>query len=239
MGMMAMPMGPAGGVQISPGTSATVTASLRAAFRPERLIISSSSFQLSRLHRIRTWPAIKVGDGLTRLHRTLARALRVDLYAPHERRDRVTDQELAEIDQEEPDAENPSETIEELRYRHGFAIEYDEDDNEHWYRIVEIPLNRRERALAPLGRVARRLSGVRRTWQEAQASLLMVREIMIGDRSQLPQSGPLPADMFNVSAIDAYVSFESCAAGQEIRINIDNGSAYPCHLMMTMIGRTS
>jgi hypothetical protein len=232
-----------GGVAIQPGASATITAAPRVAFRPERLIISPASFRLSPAHRLRTWPAVTIGAGLIRLHRALARALRVDLQASHERTVYVDEQDLFEIDRGGwIDAKNPGETIRERRIRYGLEVEYcydsRDDGREVWYRREAIPLNRRERALEPLGRFARELSNVRRAWQDSQVGLLRIREIAIGDRSSFRQTGTLsylPGDMFSVTQL-WNVSFETCQAGREIRIDIDNGSDHPCHLAMTMVG---
>ena len=201
------------------GMRAVVTARPYQAFRPDRLTISPESFPVPALRRLWTWPLVKAGRALRRGHRVLAKALRVDLYASHERREYIADHEgLDASDYEDPDIH--------------------EDEDGMRYRVVAIPLNRRERFLEPIGRVARRFSDVRLRWQLGHVALLTIHDITVSNRSAMTERGALPADLFAAPAIDQFVTFDSCAAQHDIAVTIENGSQRTCHLVAAFIGAT-
>ena len=215
---------------IPSGKTAIVTAKPRSAFRVERITISPQSFPLSLARRAWTWPLVVIGGLFGRVHRRIAKLLRVDLYAPREQREYIEhtqDIDVGDLEaaQDRGYVITPS----------GDEVFYDED-LDGYYRIVPIPLNQRERFLAPIGRDARRLGGVRLAWQNAQLAYLTIDNVTVGKASQFAQAGALPADMFATNAIDTFVSFDSCAIGQEIAIEISNGNSRECRLMMALIG---
>jgi hypothetical protein len=205
---------------IAPGASARVSTELRAAFRPERLLVSPHSFPLSPARRAWTWPLVRIGDVLGRAHRGLAKLLRVDPYAARERREYVSAEyaRTHEVLWEESE-------------------EGEDEAEDRPFILVPAPLNRREGLLAPLGRASRRLSQVRLSWQKAQLATVLVRNITISRRPQLVDGAvPLPVDLF--AAVDTFVNFNipSCTVGQEIEIDVHNGNRRECRLMMTIIG---
>ncbi len=208
---------------IPPDTTARVKARLRVAFRPERLLVSPHSFPLSLTRRAWTWPLVAIGRVLGRVHRGLAKLLRVDLFAVHERREYVS-VAYAQAHTEEVSWE--------------YASEEDEDEGEgRPFILIPTPLPRRERLLAPLDRVARRLSWLRRDWQQAQLATLLVCNITIASRSQFVEgAAPLPAEMFATRSIDTFVSFGACRAGDEIEVDVHNGNRRACQLQMTLLG---
>jgi len=212
---------------IPPGATARVITRPRTAFRPERLLVSPHSFPLSLARRVWTWPLVIIGNVLGRMHRGLAKLLRVDLYATHERREYVS----VEYVQAHP---------EEVVSWDGDEESEDENENEgRPFILVPIPLNRRERLLAPLGWVSGRLSQLRLRWQQAQLSTVLVYNITVAKQRQFVDgAAPLPADLFAAPSISAFVNFNapSCMAGQEIEIDVHNGNRRECRLMMTLIG---
>jgi hypothetical protein len=209
---------------IPPGKRAIVTVKPRTAFRPERVVISAASFPLSRRRRVWTKPLVVIGSGVGRAHRALARLLRVDLHAPREQREY--------IDGDPEDDE----------YRDAIAMPgdyYYDDDEDRYYRETPLPLNRRERFLAPIGNTARRLSGVRVRWQQEQLGTLLICQITIAKQPMLADAGPLPADMFSTSAIDNFLDLGTCTDGHEIAIAIENTNRRECRLAMALIGTTA
>jgi hypothetical protein len=196
---------------IPPNVRAVVTAKLRTGFRPERLTISPESFPVPALRRAWTWPLVKVGRALGRGHRALAKVMCVDLYADHERRVPVGD--------DEPDGDD---------------IHKDGDGNR--YRVVDVPLNRRERILAPIYHLSRRLSDVRLRWQLNHVAMLAIHQITIESVPQMAEDGTLPADLFASPVIDQFVTFDSCVKDKEITVEISNGSGRTCHLKAALIG---
>lgn len=103
-----------------------------------------------------------IGSVLGRVHRGLAKLLRVDIFAAHERREYVS-VEYAQTHAEEVSWE----------YESWDQSEKDEDEADSEGRpfiLVPTPLNRRDRLLAPLGRASRWLSQLRLRWQQAQLS---------------------------------------------------------------------
>jgi len=207
-------------------TTARVRVKTYAAFRPERLIISPHSFPLSLARRVWTWCPDTIGHVLSRLHRRLAKLLRVDLYAAHERREYVS-------------VEYALAHAEKTEYASWDHDEQAEDEGRPFI-LVPTPLNRRERLLAPLGRAARQLSQLRRDWQQAQLSTLSVCDITISSQSQFVDgAAPLPADMFASPSIDTFVNFMSCGTGQEITVDIHNGNPRVCQLMASFIGSSA
>lgn len=206
---------------IPSGKHTVITASPKMTFRPERVVISPNSFPLSRWRAIWTWPLVVIGAGLGRAHRAIARLMRVDLYAPRERREYVDN---------EPD----SESVERVDFE---ADHFYDADEGRYYQVTPIPLNRRERFLAPIGRAADRLAGVRVRWQLSQLAFVFIRNVTISARALLADS--LPSDMFASSAIGSFVNFgETCAAGHDIAIEIGNDSLRECRLVMALIGTT-
>lgn len=207
---------------IPPGATARVITKPRAAFRPERLLVSPHSFPLSLARRTWTWPLVAIGNVLSLAHRGLAKLLRVDLHAAHERREYVS--------------------VEYAQTNEVFWDEDEENEDESEGRpfiLVPTALNRRERLLAPLGRAARRLSQIRLRWQQAQLATLLVCNITISKQPQFVDgAAPLPADLFAAPSIDTFVNFSapSCMAGHEIEIDVHNGNRRECQLMMTLIG---
>lgn len=205
---------------IPPGATARVLAKPRAAFRPERLLVSPQSFPLSLVRRVWTWPLIVIGHVLGRVHRGLAKLLRVDLFATHERREYVS----AEYARAHPEE----------------VVSWDEEEDEGEGRpfiLVPTSLSRRERLLAPLGRASGRLSQLRLRWQQAQLSDVFVCGITISGQSQFVDgAAPLPADMFATPSIDTFVDFKSCGVRQEITVDVHNGSRRECQLIATLIG---
>ena len=203
-------------VKIPPGESASVAAMPRTAFRPERLVVSPSSFRPSLTRRALTWPIVAIGDALDRARRGLAWLLRVDLRAVHERREYVNPAEIARRAGED----DPS---------------WSWDDDGDPYVVVRTPCRRRERLLAadgPLGRASRRLSRVRLRWQEAQLATLVVREIQISDRPMLAHGVAVPADL--VSSLP--LNLPTCMAGCRISIEVENRNRRECRLAMALIG---
>ena len=202
---------------IPSGTRAAVTARLFTDFRPDRFTISPQSFPLPAPRRLWTWPLVKAGRALRRGHRVLAKALRVDLYADHERREYIADHEGLDAESYEfPDVH--------------------QDEDGLWYRVVAIPLNRRERFLGPIDRAARRLSDVRLRWQLGHVAFLTIHDITVAARSQMTENGALPADLFAAPAIDQFVTFKPCAGVHDIAVTIENGSQRTCHLVAAFIG---
>jgi hypothetical protein len=201
--------------EIGPGKHTVVTAEPRETFRPERVLISPNSFPLPRWRLAWTWLPFTIGNGLGRAHRSIAKLLRVDLHAEHERREYL------------PDNYEGGETDE-------IFYDYGEDDG-RYYRLVAIPLNRRERFLAPIGRVADRLSRVRTSWQLRHLAMVSIRNVTISKHPLMAPGSVLPADMFT-HAVDAFVSFEPCKEGSKIEIEIANGSPRACQLVMSLIG---
>lgn len=204
---------------IPPGKTARVSAKLRAAFRPERLLISPHSFPLPLVRRVWTWPLVTIGNVLGRVHRGLAKLLHIDLYATHARLEYVS-VEYAQMHAEEVSwAEN------------------EDGDEDRPFILIPVPLNRRERLLTPLGRASGRLSQLRLSWQEAQLSTLFVWDITISKQTQFVDgASPLPADMFASPSIDVLVKLSTCPAGREIEIDVHNGNRRECRLMATLIG---
>ena len=210
---------------IPPGATARVSTKSRTAFRPERLLVSPHSFPLSLVRRVWTWPLVMIGNVLGRLHRGLAKLLLVDLHATHERREYVS-LEYAQAHPEEVVSWDGDE-------------ESEDEDEGRPFILVPTPLNRRERLLAPLGRVSGWLSQLRLRWQQAQLSTVFVCNITVAKRAQFVDGAPpLPADLFATPSIDTFVNFNapSCMVGQEIEIDVHNGNRRECRLMMTLIG---
>jgi hypothetical protein len=198
---------------IPPGQRTIVTATPKEPFRIDRLTISPQSFPVPALRKLWTWPLVHTGAALGRAHRALARLLRVDLYASHERRDPVGDEE--EGDDIFEDYDGPECTR---------------------YRVVAIPLNRRERLLGPLGSTARRLADVRLRWQNAHLAHVTILDITIGKLPQLSATGTLPGDLFTTNTIAGLVPLDPCTAGHAITIEIENGSRRECQLTAALIG---
>ena len=48
----------------------------------------------------------------------------------------------------------------------------------------------------------------------------IVNDLRINGRTQFAQSGDIPGDMFDTTAIDTFVSLEECAAGGEIEVDV-------------------
>ena len=48
----------------------------------------------------------------------------------------------------------------------------------------------------------------------------LVNDLRIGGRTQFVQPGDIPGDMFELNAIDSFVTLEECAAGEEIEIDV-------------------
>ena len=214
---------------IPPGATARVTTRPRTAFRPERLLFSPHSFPLSLARRVWTWPLVVIGHVLGRVNRGLAKLLRVDLHATHERREYVS-VEYAQTHAEEVSWEYASWDQDE-------QTEAEDEDEGRPFVLVPTPLNRRERLLAPLGRASRWLSQLRLRWQLTQLSDVFVCGIKISGQSQLVDgASPLPADMFASSSIDAFVNFASCAVSNSIEVEVHNGNRHECQLMATLIG---
>ena len=205
---------------IPSGKRAVVTVKPHTAFRPERVVISATSFPLSRRRRVWTKPLVVAGVGLGRAHRALARLLRVDLYAAHEQREYIDG-----MPEDEPGRERES-------------YYYDEEED-RYFREIPIPLNRRERILAPIGNTARRLSGVRVRWQQEQLGTLLICQITISKQPMLADAGPLPADMFSTTAIDSFLDLGTCTNDHEIAIEIENNNRRECRLAMALIGTTA
>jgi hypothetical protein len=201
---------------IQPGTTARVNAKPSTAFRLERLLVSPHSFPPALARRMWTWPIIKIGNVLGRAHRGLAKLLRVDLRATHERREYVS----AEYAQTHEAYWDESE-------------EDENDDDGRPFILIATPLNYRERLLAPLGRASRRLSQLRLSWQQAQLATLIVRNITISKQPQFVVSTPpLPADLLALTNFN----FSTCTGGHEIEIEIHNRNRRACQLMMSLIG---
>lgn len=199
---------------IPPDMGARVISMVYLRFRPERLIISPHSFPLSLTRRAWTWPLVAIGSVLIRAHRRLAKILRVDPCAPHERKEYMS-----------------------AEYAQTHEVCWDDDDDRPFV-LVPTKLNRRERLLAPLDRASRRLSQVRLRWQQAQLSTLTVCDITISGRSQFVDGqNPLPADMFATSQIDDFVNLGDCAVGQKIGIEVHNGNRRKCQLQMSFVGQ--
>jgi hypothetical protein len=196
---------------IPPGARAIVTATLRSAFRPERLTISPLSFPVPAWRRFWTWPFVHVGSALRHGHRALARLLRINLYALHERHELVGDDYAGED-----------------------VIE-DEDDGLR-YRVIQIPLNLRERFLRRVDRAAHLLGDIRLRWQYAHVGRLVICDITINAKSGLKQAGALPADLFATASGDSFVAFETCPAEHDISVEIENGSQRECQLLAMLIG---
>jgi len=210
---------------IPPDTTARVRAKLHTTFRPERLVISPHSFPLSLVRRAWTWPLVVIGHVLGRLHRGLAKLLRVDPYAAHERREYVS-VEYAQAHADEVSWEYAS-----------WDQDEETEDEGRPFVLVPTALNRRERLLAPLGLASRRLSQLRLCWQQAQLATLLVCDITISSQSQFVDgAAPLPADMFATTSIDTFVNFKSCMVGQEIAVDVHNGNRRECQLLATLIG---
>lgn len=210
---------------IPPGQTVAMIALLRTAFRPERLVISPASFQLPWVRRAWTRPLVATGGALSRVHRGIARILRVDLHAARERQEFVS-MEYARA--------HPEEVV-------SWGDEDDDDSSDGDGRPsihVPIPLSRRERLLAPLGRASAWLPQVRRRWQEAQLSTLRVCSITIAGQPQLVSGAELSASLFSAAMIgDSPVRLgPSCAAGHEIRIEVRNDNRRACQLMVALIG---
>lgn len=204
---------------ILPGTTIRVISKPQAAFRPERLVISPHSFPLSLTRRLWTWPIVTLGNVLGRLHRGLARLLRVDLYAVSKHREYVS-MIFAQANAEE--------------------VTWDDDEGDNKdrpYILVQTPLNRSARLLAPLGRVSQHLSRLRLRWQQTQLSTLIVNNITISKHSQFVD-GPsaLSADLFSSSSIETFVNYNTCRAGHEIAIDVHNGNRRECQLEVTFVG---
>lgn len=214
---------------IPPGATVRVSTKPRATFRPERLLVSPHSFPLSLARRVWTWPLVVIGNVLGRVHRGLAKLLRVDLLAAHERREYVS----VEYAQAHP------EEVVSWEYTSWDQGEEDEDEDGRPFILVPTPLNQRERLLAPLGRVSGWLSQLRLRWQQAQLSTVLVRNITVATQPQFVAGAtPLPADLFATPSIDTFMNFDapSCMVGQEIEIDVHNGNRRECRLMMTLIG---
>jgi hypothetical protein len=225
---------------IPPGTTACVSTKPRSGFRPERLLVSPHSFPLSLERRMRTWLPVTIGSLLGRVHRGLAKFLHVDLHATHTRREYVS-VEYAQTHAEEvfwgrvwpPMRSSAEYTLWDQ------SKENDEESEGRPFILVQTPLNRRERLLAPLGRASRRLSQIRLRWQQAQLATLLVRNIIISNQPQFVDgTAPLPADLFAAPSIDISMNFNapSCMVGHEIKIDVHNGNRRECQLMMTLIG---
>ncbi len=208
---------------IPPGTTTRVKARLRVAFRPDRLLVSPHSFPLSLTRRAWTWPLVAIGRVLGRVHRGLAKLLRVDLFAVHERREYVS-VAYAQAHTEEVSWE--------------YTNEEDEDEDEgRPFILIPIPLHRRERLLASMGRASHRLSQLRYHWQQTQLATLLVCNITIAGRSQFVEgAAPLTAEMFATSSIDTFVNLGVCGAENEIEIDVHNGNRRACQLQMTLLG---
>lgn len=200
---------------IPPGATARMIAKPRMAFRPERLIVSPHSFRLSLARRAWTWPLVAIGSMLGRVRRGLARLLRVDLYAPHERREYVS-----------------------AEYAQAHEVCWDDDDeHDRPFILISTPPGRRGRLLASLGRASSRLSGLRLDWQHRQLHTLVLRDVRISKRSQIVDgAAPLPVGMLADFSIDAFLRFNTCTVGDDIEINVHNGSGRECRLLMTLIG---
>jgi hypothetical protein len=217
---------------IPPGATARVLAKPRVAFRPERLLISPHSFPLSLVRRAWTWPLVAIGRVLGRLHRGLAKLLRVDLYAAHERREYVSWEYAQEQADEVSWEYAPWDQDEETK---------DEETKDEGRPFILVPtaLNRHERLLTPLGRASRRLSQLRLCWQQAQLSTLLVCNITISAQSQFVDgAAPLPTEMFPLPTdmFAAFVNFKSCMVGQEIEVDVHNGNRRACQLVAALIG---
>jgi hypothetical protein len=148
---------------IPPGATARMLSKPRVAFRPERLLISPQSFPLALARRVWTWPLVVIGHVLGRLHRGLAKLLRVDLYAAHEHREYVS-VEYAQAHADEVSWDQDEETKDE--------------DEDRPFILVPTSLNRRERMLAPLGRASRWLSQLRLRWQRPCPRITSGRRIL-------------------------------------------------------------
>jgi uncharacterized protein YjiS (DUF1127 family) len=209
---------------IPPGETAHLSTKLCTPFRPERLLISSQSFPLSLARRLWTWLPVTIGNSLGRVHRGLAKLLRIDLYATRKRREYVS-LEYARVHPEEivtwHKSEEPEDKVEDRPFI-----------------LIPTPLNRRERLLTPLGRAARYLTQLRLRWQLTQLSTLLVQNITISRQSQIVEGrAPLPGDMFAtllVTTID--VNLNTCQAGHEINIEVHNGNRRECRLVMAFFG---
>lgn len=178
-------------------------------FRPEHLIISPQSFPLSRLRRVWTWPIVLIGRALLLARRGLAKLSCVNLAAQRMCREYVS------VDHE------------------GDVPTWD-DEVGRYYILVPSPLNRRERLLALLERLALRLWRVNANWQSAQLATLVVCDIKISKIS-------LPGHIRLSSVIDTFIRFEKectaeCTAGSEIEIEVHNGNRRECQLKMALLG---
>jgi hypothetical protein len=208
---------------IPPGETAHVRIKVQVPFRPGRLVISPQSFPPSLGRRLWTWLPVKIGNALGRMHRGLARLLHVDLYATHVRREYVSLEYMRAHPQEMADWH--------------MSEEPEDETEDRPFVLVSIPLNRRERLLAPSRGAAKYLSQLRLRWQQAQLSTLLIQDITVSQQSQIVEGGSsLPADLFATFAIDAFVNFSSCPAGHEVTIEIYNGNRRKCQLVGAFIG---
>lgn len=222
---------------IPPGASGIVVATPQELFRAERVLVSPSSFPLPWYRLAWTWPAITTGTWIGRAHRVIARWLRVDLHASHERREYIDEPTEAEIAAAEPRDERLDVAHDDGDGDGGVTEIFTEFDGEQdrYYRIVEIPLSRRERFLRPIGRLAGRLSRVRTSWQMRHLAMVSITNVKISAVPIVAPGNALPADMF-AGATDALVSFEPCKAGSKIEVEVANGSPRACQVVMSLIG---
>jgi len=206
---------------IRPGSSQWVSARPSSVFRADRIIVSpSSSFPLSLFRRSWTLPLVLLGRLLLSVHRLLAFALRVDLSAPRHRREYVGE------GADESSLAGIAGDVDEIMY---------DEEEDLSYVMVEIPLNFRERILAPLARLSRVLSRIRLSWQYAQLAFVSLTRVTIGGCSQLAHGSPLPCDMLSPT-LSIPMSFASCSSGQEIKIHVHNSGRVVCHLAMCILG---
>lgn len=59
------------------------------------------------------------------------------------------------------------------------------------------------------------------------ASDWIIHDIKIGNRSQFSQAGSIPADMFRSSAIDSFVTFDTCQTAMDFKIIVEYVGAIP------------
>lgn len=64
----------------------------------------------------------------------------------------------------------------------------------------------------------------------------IIEDVTIGNRSQFSQAGSNPGDMFAVSAIDGFVSFEPVLPTMDIRITVRNVGVTARTFACTVIG---
>ncbi len=215
---------PTSSAVIRPGSSEWVSARPSSAFRADRIIVSPSSFPLSLFRRFWTLPVVLLGRLLLLIHRLLAFALRVDLFAPHHRREYVG--EGAGVSSSDAGLAGDDD-----------GLMYDEEED-RYYVTVKISLNLRERILAPLARLSRALLGIRSSWQYAQLAFVSLTDVIISGRSQFAHGSSLPCDMLSPmsTSLSIPMSFASCSGGQEIKLRFYNGGRVECRLAMFILG---